>query len=994
MAKGKAAANSSSGNKSANASKVNLCALGQDGCKKPTGKISWVCCDHCSEWYHCSCVKVNAKEAAEIIFHCKTCQPIKEEEYSELQESIKTGLTTIVKGHALLAASPIARKCFATKAKSTEYNDGEKGVAIALQDILDMMDKNIKTVDHLKKMAEVMFDRMANYLKPEHENEISKMAKDVEKLLGDLTSKKKVANNTKKNNVTKPKEEKKVENKKTENKKVEDKKAEDKKVEPKKAEDKKAESKKADDKKVEPKKADDKKAEPKKAADDKKVEPKKVAEKKRGGNKAKDSETSEEINLKCENCQGGIKVPVYQCVDNHIICNPCSDASERGYCPICRNDFNKNRRMKKHDKWSTVKKIEEQTSEKSEPAKMEVDEDAPIKAEAKEEEELKPLLKEEEEDGSEIPDDISSLKVEIENEIEALAELTKKAEEETLKSKPTRKRRAKNAEPTEGETAKKAPKLARAANKKSKEPAITKAENKKIEEKQLEGDFEMEDLTKITPDSAAKLGDLSELDSLFASGGPSILPKSVLLPTSPAAVQNIVSPKAPATPPQAQVAAVQAFQLRPTATSTPANPSSVIASQVAGLGSSPQLRLTSPTQPQLTGIRPQGLQFFKIVEGKPVKIGGSAIVGSNAPTSSGIQPSLPTSPLPIQPSGSSAALGPKLLYLRSPGPAQGGSSSGAVAAPTRPQVAQKQIILLSNKAPGKAHILTPVSPPNSQGIVKLVSTGGNATEGGKILLAPNVARVAPQLQGPVLLRPVGAPSLTSAPLSPPQLPNVPLPRAALNSSPTPNNAQSLLPKSPLPPVQMKSSPTPSVLPSSTTTQKPAENALNKAFVWKNSDRTQFKLSARFNFDLFREYQKAHPNKDIRFALASIVTEDKSNEFSFHLSQQKEPVGSDSFWQLGVRAKNVSEHVWHLKVKVDPPVFLVNNGTFKQATSNFRIPKDISDRAVVDYELLLMGKLPAVVSAGPTVASAAAKSSRIVKKTPTTITTTQLQQKQQ
>ena len=124
-------------------------------------------------------------------------------------------------------------------------------------------------------------------------------------------------------------------------------------------------------------------------------------------------------------------------------------------------------------------------------------------------------------------------------------------------------------------------------------------------------------------------------------------------------------------------------------------------------------------------------------------------------------------------------------------------------------------------------------------------------------------------------------------------------------------------------------------------------------------------------------------------MASIITEDKSNEFSFHLSQQKEEDNKD-YWQLGVRAKNVSEHVWHLKVKVEPPVFLVNNGSFKQTMANFRIPKDVSDKAVVDYELLLMGKASAVLTAG-TAAQPAAKTSRSIKKGNAVA---QLQQQQQ
>ena len=71
----------SSGSSSNKSAKVNACALGVGPglCKKPTGKISWVCCDGCSEWYHCSCVQVDPKTAAEIIYFCKICRPLKEQ---------------------------------------------------------------------------------------------------------------------------------------------------------------------------------------------------------------------------------------------------------------------------------------------------------------------------------------------------------------------------------------------------------------------------------------------------------------------------------------------------------------------------------------------------------------------------------------------------------------------------------------------------------------------------------------------------------------------------------------------------------------------------------------------------------------------------------------------------------------------------------------------------------------------------------------------------
>ena len=64
-------------------------------------------------------------------------------------------------------------------------------------------------------------------------------------------------------------------------------------------------------------------------------------------------------------------------------------------------------------------------------------------------------------------------------------------------------------------------------------------------------------------------------------------------------------------------------------------------------------------------------------------------------------------------------------------------------------------------------------------------------------------------------------------------------------------------------------------------------------------------------------------------------------------------------------------------------------------ANFRIPKDVSDKAVVDYELLLMGKASAVVTAalsgGPIVG---AKASRGSKKDKTIAAAQQLQKQPQ
>ena len=58
---------------------VDPCALGDDKCKKPDGRITWVCCDGCSQWYHCNCVNVDHKEAADMVFHCEECKPEKEQ---------------------------------------------------------------------------------------------------------------------------------------------------------------------------------------------------------------------------------------------------------------------------------------------------------------------------------------------------------------------------------------------------------------------------------------------------------------------------------------------------------------------------------------------------------------------------------------------------------------------------------------------------------------------------------------------------------------------------------------------------------------------------------------------------------------------------------------------------------------------------------------------------------------------------------------------------
>ena len=51
-----------------------------------------------------------------------------------------------------------------------------------------------------------------------------------------------------------------------------------------------------------------------------------------------------------------------------------------------------------------------------------------------------------------------------------------------------------------------------------------------------------------------------------------------------------------------------------------------------------------------------------------------------------------------------------------------------------------------------------------------------------------------------------------------------------------------------------------------------------------------------------------------------------------------------------KAKVPTAQEWSLKVKTDPPVFLVSGGNFLADFPATRIPKDIADTKFVDYEL--------------------------------------------
>ena len=166
-------------------------------------------------------------------------------------------------------------------------------------------------------------------------------------------------------------------------------------------------------------------------------------------------------------------------------------------------------------------------------------------------------------------------------------------------------------------------------------------------------------------------------------------------------------------------------------------------------------------------------------------------------------------------------------------------------------------------------------------------------------------------------------------------------------------------------------------PGSTTT---TTTTASGAFVWTNSTRANFKLSSRINFSSLDKFKNV-VNKDVHFILANIVTEDKSNEFSFRLHLKREPVKSvtssnankkddttaatatESYLELEAKAKVPTAQEWSLKVKTEPPVFLVSGGNFLSDFPATRIPKEIAEKPFVDYELHIDKCSPTQVATG-------------------------------
>ena len=72
---------------------------------------------------------------------------------------------------------------------------------------------------------------------------------------------------------------------------------------------------------------------------------------------------------------------------------------------------------------------------------------------------------------------------------------------------------------------------------------------------------------------------------------------------------------------------------------------------------------------------------------------------------------------------------------------------------------------------------------------------------------------------------------------------------------------------------------------------------------------------------------------------------------------------ESYLELEAKAKVPTAQEWSLKVKTEPPVFLVSGGNFLSDFPATRIPKEIADKPYVDYELHIDKCSPTQVATG-------------------------------
>jgi len=168
--------------------KYQYCALGEKGCLKPTGTVTWVFCESSEQWFHCICVGVDSKKAndEDFIFICPELKPLKEKEFNALKPELKRQIGSIMDRHPVFSTALIARRCFATKSASNEYHFGRPGIPVTLRELEEKMSRDVASLDHFKHMAKVMSERMVASVKGEFAKEAKNIQTEIDKLLQGL----------------------------------------------------------------------------------------------------------------------------------------------------------------------------------------------------------------------------------------------------------------------------------------------------------------------------------------------------------------------------------------------------------------------------------------------------------------------------------------------------------------------------------------------------------------------------------------------------------------------------------------------------------------------------------------------------------------------------------------------------------------------------------------------------------------------------------------
>lgn len=1057
-----------------------FCDIDPSKCLEPTGKnIGWVFCEACSKWFHCKCVKVDAKRAAEddFIFHCEDCQPIKKKEFESIREKLITALETLMKSYPAFATPMIARKHFVSKAKSNDYHSaGDTDVPATLKALSERVPKKIETLDHFRYLQDTMVNRMNEFLKADMAGDIKAMNEKLKKAVVAIEKAMPKIHAPPKKATPPPPAAKEPEKKGTPAKaNAKSKQPPAKKAPPppakrggtrgqqKSSEDSNKENDDSEEAEqpapaAPPAPAPTRRGRAAAAAAAKEIEkkappPPAAAAVKAPPAKTAKAKAAKEEPAKEEKKEEPPAAPVAA---------PPSKPAARGGGRRGRGAAaaaNKQEPDKKaEDKEDTAKIDAKKPKKTDEPKPMEVDSNK--KEEPKEDE-----------------------KMDVDPPVAVVAAPSAKptgaAPVVAPAAAPQKGKRKAGGKAAKANEAKKA-KLEAAAGKAAQPATATIKLPMGSPGKGVVGLVTL-------PNAPLQLSP----KTIATSDGNKVVNIASLLPTSPA--------------PRMQTGVVrpgpQLIQIRPGS----AGNATMAIRPPGGPGNLVQVRPPVSIRPTVSGAGPAGAagpQFFKIVGGKPIQLSG--ISGPGGVTTAGGTAVLATSTSPAGTvAGSPMAVtggagGPRIVYVRKPTPtsilnaAATGATTSAPASvittaagsgsPTKvggAGGAGSKIIFVSNKnqaggvrsiAPGG--VVKLVSSPTAGAVV--TSTGANLPPGILNTLRPVAVNSnsasgnagGPRAPGaPLLLRTVmpkppavfqkanagssaavaassATTPATSSAASVPQLPSVPIPKNKLNSTdkkgaanstaaapaaaaasagaPTPAAApldpkmQAMLPKRPIPLSQKAGTPSsppkiikkvisssqvqptlimpqaPLPLPANTSPAKQQITTISGPFVWRNSSQTNFKLSSRINFASFAKFKetsdafkadqaaakannksgkggakggggkKGQTESDgIHFTLATIVTDDNSNEFTFRLNLKSEPNDSSkSFLELEARSRKPhNDHKWNLKVKTSPPNHLVSGGTFasgndkaKVGATAFRIPKLVSDLKFVDYEL--------------------------------------------